>query len=835
MKSYGPIKYKNIGEILSATLAGGSEQFIVDVDGFSEMGLSSTIENYSSLAKIDATFEASYNSGLTWYNITDDSGENDLVLSKTISGNVKWLWTVKSRAQLIRVTFVPTSPGGESLSVVATASAVPVKAQAAQSGGGGGPVTAHHTTHESGGSDEINVTGLNGVLLDHQHPIRSAQTVIVAKSGGDFTSINAAMTSITDAANVKPYVIIVESGLFSELPVLMKPFVKIVGRSDNSIVVAGNNSAPLFDMADNSSIENISLSGPTSDVTVQASGKTRVGVKNCVFFQGQQAIEINNSDAFVENCKSLSGVNIFLNISNGATVSANGLLSYSQISFQCSGSELWVHNSGVAGGSYGLTVDLGGSVYPSNITFNNCQTVIHTGSTGINRVVGNSIVSKGLSNFDVLQESGTSEISLTGCSLDEHKIQADDFTNINIQFSSRTEEQETFISTVSTSTGVPEYGQESHMGEGRETSRGIRVYEYLNSSGVFTNVTPAAKSATGSTFGIPGTSVNDALYVSWDLDDQETFDKKKFFGSMFDIVQAADLGGTGEIVIEFWDGSTWSWLNTMSTQETGKKLPFTNYEIFQRIGKESVRFDKRLDDQWVKNDPVSLGSIQYWIRFRVAVAITTEPIFELLKLHPSHTHIGHDGWIMFHGKARPLRYVEWNLGLLEGFYHPPAAADLYLGDRLGCGLKMNRFVSGSEDLSGLNTYLPLDIDTSCPIVLKWSFVGSDNDPTNHSDWTIRWGWTYDGEDVFFSRSQAPVAGSNEQSVNVSILIPARRIQNTFSVELDVSEMKSRRDNGNGDVLWISILRHGNTDAYSGDIALMSLVPYYTAWNLGGHE
>ena len=354
MKSYGPIKYKNSGEILSTTLAGGNEQFIVDVDGFSEMGLSSTIENHSSLTKIDATFEASYDSGSTWYNITDDSGENDLVLSKAISGNVKWVWTVKSRAQLIRVTFAPTSPGGESLSVMATVSAVPVKAQAAQSGGGGGPVTAHHTTHESGGSDEINVAGLsgelaglqkpklhhtthesggsdeinvaglNGVLLDPQHPIRSAQTVIVAKSGGDFTSINAAMASITDAVNIKPYVIIVESGLFSELPVLMKPFVKIVGRSNNSIVVAGNNSAPLFDMADNSSIENISLSGPTSDVAMQASGKTRVGVKNCVFFQGQQAIKINNSDASVENCKSLSGVNIFLNISNGATVSANG-------------------------------------------------------------------------------------------------------------------------------------------------------------------------------------------------------------------------------------------------------------------------------------------------------------------------------------------------------------------------------------------------------------------------------------------------------------------------------------------------------------------------------
>jgi hypothetical protein len=38
-------------------------------------------------------------------------------------------------------------------------------------GGGGGSVAPHHTTHEDGGSDEISVTGLSGLLADPQTPL----------------------------------------------------------------------------------------------------------------------------------------------------------------------------------------------------------------------------------------------------------------------------------------------------------------------------------------------------------------------------------------------------------------------------------------------------------------------------------------------------------------------------------------------------------------------------------------------------------------------------------------------------------------------------------------
>jgi len=48
----------------------------------------------------------------------------------------------------------------------------------AAAGGGGGPPQAHNTSHQDGGSDEISVTGLSGLLAD-------AQKVTVAKAGSD--------------------------------------------------------------------------------------------------------------------------------------------------------------------------------------------------------------------------------------------------------------------------------------------------------------------------------------------------------------------------------------------------------------------------------------------------------------------------------------------------------------------------------------------------------------------------------------------------------------------------------------------------------------------------
>lgn len=69
-------------------------------------------------------------------------------------------------------------------------------------------------------------------------PVRPAQIVWVATSGGDFTSVAAAMNSITDASATKPYVVRVAPGIYDEPGgVTVKDQVSLVGSGPGATTI----------------------------------------------------------------------------------------------------------------------------------------------------------------------------------------------------------------------------------------------------------------------------------------------------------------------------------------------------------------------------------------------------------------------------------------------------------------------------------------------------------------------------------------------------------------------------------------------------------------------
>jgi hypothetical protein len=87
------------------------------------------------------------------------------------------------------------------------------------------------TTYSAGNGLTLSGTQFNAAGAPY------ANVVVVAKSGGDFTSVGAALASIQDAAAANPYLVWVAPGVYTET-ITMKSYVDIVGAGEDRTVLA---------------------------------------------------------------------------------------------------------------------------------------------------------------------------------------------------------------------------------------------------------------------------------------------------------------------------------------------------------------------------------------------------------------------------------------------------------------------------------------------------------------------------------------------------------------------------------------------------------------------
>ena len=177
-------------------------------------------------------------------------------------------------------------------------------------------------------------------------------------------------------------------------------------------------------------------------------------------------------------------------------------------------------------------------------------------------------------------------------------------------------------------------------------------------------------------------------------------------------------------------------------------------------------------------------------------------------MFPSHDRIeiNEDGFVEYFGRARPINLIPFDSGTLQAANNSPSNQDIYLSDNLGVGRIENSFQSGTTDRSSLVRPLPLDIDTSAPIklVLHWLMEGSDSFPD--FDITVRWAFSNANSNVYTFTGSAPTTAVGEQSITQSFDNPG--INQTFQQEfmLDISDAIFRRDDGAGDLMWLSFQR-----------------------------
>ena len=471
----------------------------------------------------------------------------------------------------------------------------------------------------------------------------------------------------------------------------------------------------------------------------------------------------------------------------------------------------------------------GGQTFVQNCSLIGCTTGIKS--------IGKELI---LSSLNVFSDCST-DVSITDVestyisstvNSSRNKIDLpDQYTRFFGNFNDATVGDEALVIYTELAVGRPELGRESVFGEGDSYTRGMFVYTYNASSAAYTNVTNnVTVPGDGNTATFSGLTVNNAIYVCTTIKDANAAIIAHLGQKM--AVDTAQVGG--EIVTEYWNGGSWVELHTMGVNSSGNYISYgVNY--LQTSGSHQVRFNDMVEDTWVANDPMSLGVNYYWMRFRVNSTITTSPVFDQIKIHSNRLEVNADGYLEYFGKGRPIYTLPIIYGSFQAAGNSPANQDIFVSDKLDVGMIENSFQNGATDRTGMAFYVPLDMDTSCPLRFRISYIGTAAS-TATVDWTVRWGYTAPGDSIYTSEANAPTTGPNEKSIVRSTAMPStdQTLQSEV-FELDVASIITERTSAaSGDILWISIERDGGGDAYAGNVAMVSVSPFYTSWREGGH-
>lgn len=693
-------------------------------------------------------------------------------------------------------------------------------------------------------------------------PASYANSVII-QSGG---SIKAAIASITDASASKPYTVLVYPGIYTEQnPIQGKAniTVKAIGGQNTVDVVAANAGQNLFDGVGSFFLEDLTLKGVSGagKYAFELLGTGACLLQNILFEDCVNGIHLNNAGGqlitrdssfqgtmttgiFVEagnitssniSVVGLATITTLINITGVNSIATlDHILSFSPNLTTCifvqDQARVVVNTSSFVGMTDGVALEGGSTFRATGITIFNAQQdglrINDVGSGTIFACQGCTLLDS--TRYDLNFLSATCVATGTGStSIDQMNFVAGAQLYGAIIDTKEDDEGVKIIGELQV--GLPEKGSESTLGEGDSYTRGMLVYTE-NTSNVFVDVSVNARSASSSTFTYTGVAADNSIYIASSLPGAS--DVIEHYGIKTKVNTAA-VKGAGEIVIEYWNGSTWAELNGMETDSSDQYLPHAK-DYFQDLGSHHIRYDAYLaTDNWTKNDPMSLGTDYYWTRFRIKTAITTAPVFEQYKLHTSRTEMNTDGWIELFGKARSAERFPWDAGLLEAAAASPANQDLYLSDNLDVGRTENKFANSATDRIGFLTPLPVTVDTSTPVRFRWAVITDDSSAGN-INWVARWGFVSDGGSVFGSQADAPTTAPNEQSISQSLAAPTSdQVIKWYSIDLDISNMISRREPGFPDTLFVSLQRTAG-DSHGGDVSLVAIDAFYFKWCTGGH-
>ncbi len=176
-----------------------------------------------------------------------------------------------------------------------------------------------------------------------------ANVVVVAKSGGDFTSIQSALDSISTASSTNPYLVLIEPGVYSET-VTLKSWVDLQGSGEDVTKITAGGTSSL-----GSGTVNAASNAEVRSITIESTGGNTYAVG--VWALNADAFKLTHVTVSVSGSTSNYGIFSGVGTGGGATTTASISLRDSSVS--------------ATGGAY--AVGLENEAYCNN-SLNSCAT-----------------------------------------------------------------------------------------------------------------------------------------------------------------------------------------------------------------------------------------------------------------------------------------------------------------------------------------------------------------------------------------------------------------------------------------------------------------------------
>jgi hypothetical protein len=192
------------------------------------------------------------------------------------------------------------------------------------------------------------------------------------------------------------------------------------------------------------------------------------------------------------------------------------------------------------------------------------------------------------------------------------------------------------------SIGHPERGSSQYSGKGQPYADDNVVFTTNSAGAGYVDVSAAARSKDGSTFGFQSGAAGESIMWTTSRLDGAGTSLKHWAIRM----SQTTAGVGGSYAFEIWSGAAWVDVGVEAIQ-VANQYRYSNAVFLRASSVEDIRLG--IDSATTWQISTENGTAGYWARCRIVSAPGTNPVFEQLKMTPSHMSIGDNGSWSLHG------------------------------------------------------------------------------------------------------------------------------------------------------------------------------------------